>query len=143
MLTSVDESIARQLSNLLKQHVPESPDITMSHVQEMIHSKCVFLFVAKNAEGAIVGMSTLIHVPKLDKLSKTIIEDVVVDVSERGKGIGEMLTKAAIDKARDLSATQISLTSSPKRIAANGLYQKLGFEIYSTNYYTKNMKDLA
>ena len=63
------------------------------------------------------------------------IEDVVVDESARGLGVGEALSVAAIDESRQRGAKNVSLTSRSSREAANRLYQRLGFEPYETNLY--------
>jgi ribosomal protein S18 acetylase RimI-like enzyme len=60
---------------------------------------------------------------------------VVVDVSQRGKGVGRELMRFAIDFARLSGAKSIDLTSRPFRIAANQLYLKMGFEKRETNVY--------
>ncbi len=66
---------------------------------------------------------------------KAWIEDVVVDDEARGNGIGEALSRAAIDEARRRGAKNVSLTSRPSREAANRLYRGIGFEQYETNLY--------
>jgi ribosomal protein S18 acetylase RimI-like enzyme len=66
---------------------------------------------------------------------KAWIEDVVVDESARGLGVGEALNLAAIDESRQRGAKNVSLTSRSSREAANRLYQRLGFEPYETNLY--------
>jgi ribosomal protein S18 acetylase RimI-like enzyme len=66
---------------------------------------------------------------------KAWIEDVVVDGSYRGKGIGKALTQKAIDLAERENAKVILLTSNAAREAANGLYKKLGFTLRETNFY--------
>jgi ribosomal protein S18 acetylase RimI-like enzyme len=63
------------------------------------------------------------------------IEDVVVDGSARGHGVGEALNKAALDEARLRGAVTVDLTSRPSREAANRLYQRLGFVARETNVY--------
>jgi len=63
------------------------------------------------------------------------IEDVVVDASARGMGVGAKLNLAAIDLAVRLGAKTIDLTSRPSREAANRLYQRLGFVERETNVY--------
>lgn len=123
------------ISNLLKQHVSGAPLISVDHLDKIVHSSTSFLFVAKDHSDKIVGMATLLHVPKLDKFYKTEIEDVIVDESQRGKGIGEALVREALDRAKVHGATSVSLTSKPTRVAANNLYKKLGFVQYETNNY--------
>ena len=66
------------------------------------------------------------------------IEDVVVDGDARGRGVGETLNRRAIELAYGLGASTVDLTSRPSREAANRLYQRLGFELRSTNVYRHN-----
>jgi ribosomal protein S18 acetylase RimI-like enzyme len=60
---------------------------------------------------------------------------VVVDQSARGAGVGERLTNAAIDEARERGVRSLDLTSRPSREAANAMYIKLGFGRRDTNLY--------
>ncbi len=63
------------------------------------------------------------------------IEDVVVDEAARGQGVGEALTLAAVELARNAGARSVELTSRPTREAANRLYRRLGFEERETNVW--------
>ena len=63
------------------------------------------------------------------------IESVVVSSSSRGRGYGRELMLHVIAQARGMKVHHIQLTSNPKRVAANALYQALGFELYDTNCY--------
>ena len=63
------------------------------------------------------------------------IEDVVVDESARGRGIGAALNRQAIEIARQAGARTVDLTSRPDREAANRLYARLGFNQRNTNVY--------
>ena len=67
--------------------------------------------------------------------SKAWIEDVVVDNTYRGRGLGKQLVVHAIDYCKTQGIDTLMLTSKPKRIAANALYQSLGFERKETNVY--------
>jgi len=72
---------------------------------------------------------------------KASIEDVVVSSSFRGQGIGKALMEHVIDFARiDIELIDIHLTSRPHRIAANELYQSLGFERRETNVYRMKVR---
>ncbi len=64
---------------------------------------------------------------------RAIIEDVIVDASARGQGIGESLVKRCLQIAREKGASGVSLTSNPEREAANRLYQRMGFKKRETN----------
>ena len=63
------------------------------------------------------------------------IEDVVVDAAQRGKGVGEALTREALRVAQEAGVTTVDLTSRPSREAANRLYQRIGFEKRETKVY--------
>ena len=66
---------------------------------------------------------------------KASIEDVVVSAEYRGKGIGRKLVEAAIEKAKASAPITLQLTSRPTRVAANRLYQSMGFTPKETNFY--------
>ena len=94
------------------------------------------LFIARDPEqaGKILGSLTLVTF-RIPTGVRAWIEDVVVDEAARGKGTGEALTRAALDRARELGAKTVDLTSRPTREAANRLYQRVGFELRHSNLY--------
>lgn len=63
------------------------------------------------------------------------IESVVVSSQCRGRGYGRELVRHMIDVAKAMKVHHIQLTSNPARVAANRLYQEMGFERYETNCY--------
>jgi GNAT superfamily N-acetyltransferase len=66
---------------------------------------------------------------------KAWIEDVVVDETFRGQGLSKQLVAHAIEFVKSQQIPLLMLTSNPKRIAANKLYQAMGFERKETNVY--------
>lgn len=105
----------------------------VKELQEMIDSPAVFLYMVRE-DGQIVGSLSLV-VFRIPSGTRAWIEDVVVDESMRGRGIGEALTRYAIDRARELGVKTVDLTSRPSREAANRLYVRVGFELRHTNAY--------
>ena len=91
------------------------------------------MFVARH-QGAIVGMLILVIFPLPSGL-RARIEDVVVDEAARGQGVGTALTMAALSLAQEQGARSVDLTSRASRIAANRLYQHLGFQLRDSNVY--------
>lgn len=92
------------------------------------------MFIATNDEQHILGTATLATYTLLSG-TKAWIEDVVVDSSARKQGIGQQLVLHILKFARQKGINKIDLSSRPERIAANKLYQKLGFEQRKTNIY--------
>lgn len=93
----------------------------------------VELWVAKDNE-RIIGMGALVLVNVPEKL-KGRIEDIVVDAEYRGRGIATAITKMLVSRAKERKIRLLELSSSPKREAANKLYQKLSFMRVETNVY--------
>jgi ribosomal protein S18 acetylase RimI-like enzyme len=63
------------------------------------------------------------------------VEDVVVDNCYRGKSFGKKLIMHAIDYVSKQKEATLMLTSNPSRVAANKLYQSVGFQQKLTNVY--------
>jgi ribosomal protein S18 acetylase RimI-like enzyme len=83
-------------------------------------------------------MATMVVVAALSGRTAHV-EDVVVDAGYRGRGTGERLMRELIALARAQGADAMALTSNPSREAANRLYQRLGFELGGTNYYSLDL----
>ncbi len=126
-----------QIQQLLKQLTTRPINFTSENLSHIISNKGSYLFGAidENDDNQLGGILTLLlyHIPTGFKAH---IDDVVVDVNERGKGIGEKLMREAMKISAEAGVPQISLTSHPRREAANRLYQRLGFELFETNVYT-------
>jgi len=124
---------------LLPQLDPDAAPLTEIRFKEIIKSKGIHLFVAEPGNKQIAGMLT-IGTYEIPTGTKVWIEDVVVDESQRGKGIGRELTLFAVGFAKSKGYKAIELTSRPSRIAANKLYRDLGFVLRETNVYRYNFK---
>lgn len=86
-------------------------------------------FVAREDDGALVGMAWLALVPRVprpgatDRLSADV-QSVFVLPAHRGRGIGSQLVAAASAHAVSLGATRVVVHSSDGAVS---LYQRLGF----------------
>ncbi len=127
-----DELLAA-LQRLLPQLSPTAT-IDEAWLREVLADPAAQLYVARDEEGEIVGTFSL-TLQKIPTGPKMWLEDVVVDERVRGKGLGEALVQEAIGIARRPGVKSLNLTSSPERVAANKLYQKMGFEKRETNVY--------
>ena len=94
----------------------------------------VHVYVIRD-EGHIVATGTLCIKHTLE-YTIADIESVVVCSKCRGRGYGKELMTAMIEVTKKMNVHHIQLTSNPARVAANRLYQELGFERYETNCYS-------
>jgi len=131
--TSVTDELVSAFADLIPQLSSSSPPPGQDELAAIVGSADSVLFVAR-VDGRIVGTLTL-ALYRIPTGRKAWIEDVVVDDSARGHGVGEALSRAAVDEARRRGAKDVSLTSRPSRKAANRLYQRIGFELRDTNFY--------
>lgn len=84
--------------------------------------------------GHIAAAGTLCVIHTLE-FTNACIESFVVSSKQRGKGLGKLLVEHMINEAKRMNMHSIHLTSNPKRVAANNLYQRIGFKKYETNCY--------
>jgi len=134
--TQVTDELEAAFVRLMPQLSSSNPAPTRAQLTEMVTSPAITLLVARepDAEGAIVGSLTLAMF-RIPTGRRAWIEDVVVDSAQRGKGVGEALTREALRVAQEAGAATVDLTSRPSREAANRLYQRIGFEKRETNVY--------
>ncbi|MCR5423786.1 MAG: GNAT family N-acetyltransferase [Bacteroidales bacterium] len=102
-------------------------------LNNVLNDANVHVYVIRD-EGHIVATGTLCIKHTLE-FTIADIESVVVSFKCRGRGYGKELTTAMIEAAKKMNVHHIQLTSNPARVAANRLYQVLGFERYETNCY--------
>ncbi len=123
------EPFARLIPQLSRSAPP--PDAAV--LAEIIGGEATHLLVAEDGD-TVIGSLTLV-VFRIPTGLRAWIEDVVVDESARGQGVGEALNREALDRAAAAGARTVDLTSRPSREAANRLYQRLGFVARDTNVY--------
>ncbi|MCU1615175.1 MAG: Acetyltransferase, N-acetylglutamate synthase, partial [Frankiales bacterium] len=52
---------------------------------------------------------------------------LVVDPAVRGRGVGELLVRACLDRARAAGKRRMVLSTDPRMRSAHRLYERLGF----------------
>jgi len=133
------EELAEALQGLVPQLSRSNPPPSLAAVRSMLGHEAVTQFVARDDGGRIVGVSTLAVFP-IPTARRAWVEDVIVDESVHGQGIGRELTEAMLDRARELGCATVDLTSRPSREAANHLYEKVGFVQRETNVYRFDLR---
>lgn len=126
----------------LKQLMSELSDrvnLTQTDLMLVLKDSNCHLYVILDGE-RIIGCATLcvFHSPTGAKAS---IEDVVVSSAYRGQHLGKQLMEYVLEQAKGYAPLELHLTSNPMRVAANKLYQSLGFQKKKTNCYQMSIVD--
>ena len=126
----------------LKQLIAELSDrvnLTQTDLMLVLKDSNSHLYVILESEH-IIGCATLcvFHSPTGTKAS---IEDVVVSSAYRGQHLGKQLMEYVLEQAQAYAPIELHLTSNPMRVAANKLYQSLGFQKKETNCYQMAIVD--
>lgn len=82
------------------------------------------VLVARDADGAVVGVATFQAVADVADLHR-----VVVRSDQRGHGIGRLLVLAGIDWARATGAERVLLEVEVDNAPARALYEGIGFVV--------------
>ena len=136
--TEATPDLVSAFARLIPQLSRSSPAPTASELSEMIASPATDVLIARDGSD-VLGALTLV-VFRIPTGVRAWIEDVVVDDSARGRGVGEALNQFALELARSKGAKTVDLTSRPSRAAANRLYQRLGFVARDTNVYRYSLE---
>lgn len=135
-LVSFSEEYVGALDALMRELSPEAAAmedrVRKCIADEGTHQYAVF------EDGRMVGCATLC-VCTTPEMVLGFVEAVVVTAACRGHHLGRRLMERVIDDARRFGVQHLHLTSSPKRIAANGLYLSMGFQRKETNVYVLNI----
>ena len=93
------------------------------------------LFIAEDG-GRVVGTACLIIVPNLSHQGRpyALVENIVVDETERSTGYGELLMRHAIAEARRAGCYKLALTSNKRRPDAHRFYRRLGLRATSEGF---------
>jgi ribosomal protein S18 acetylase RimI-like enzyme len=128
-----DEALAAAFARLIPQLSSTSAAPDQDELRRIVEFPGNRVLVARDGD-TIVGTLTLVLFPIPTGL-RARIEDVVVDETARGRGVGEALTREALRLAASSGARTVDLTSRPSREEAIRLYRRLGFEERPSRVY--------
>ena len=134
--TEATDELVAAFQHLIPQLSRSAAPLDRAALAEIIAAPCNSVLLARDSSdgGKIVGTTTLV-VFRIPTAVRAWIEDVVVDSAARGRGVGELMTKAAMALAAERGAQTIDLTSRPSREAARRLYERAGFKTRDTSVY--------
>lgn len=121
---------------------PNSIEDIKTRFQSLQDSQDYALFVAKNDSGKVIGyiqinreIHTLVAAPRAE------VAALVVNQTERSKGIGSALLKRAEGWAKTKNLGLVRIRSNVKRTDAHRFYQRNGYQIpKSWHLFTKNIE---
>ena len=127
-----------QINELFKQL---TDDPIFFDIDLVINETSIFTIVIEDI-GQIIGFGCLIKylVPTKGQIAR--LEDIVIDSSYRGKGIGSTLLDKLIEIAKKNGFQMLELTSRPQKTAARSLYLSKGFELRDTGVFRMNLKNI-
>jgi ribosomal protein S18 acetylase RimI-like enzyme len=123
--------VINALLKVLSADKPSAYEISLTDLARVLDDDNFRLYLIK-VDGKIAGMASLNYHRTLTKWA-AYMEDVVLFPEFQGKGLGEKLVNHLDELAKDQGVKFIELTSHPRRVAANALYEKLGFVDQETN----------
>lgn len=109
-------------------HEGEKPNPSLEVLHEGFMAMLTFpgcrVYVAEG-EGQVMGTFTLYILPNLTQGCRpaAIIENIVVDVSFRGQGIGRAMLDYARSVAQEHGCYKLSLSTNARRIDAHAFYR--------------------
>lgn len=139
-----------KLADAMWHHLsPEAPHIPKAKMRARMREEGNHFWLFALQTSALPAKSPLGMASLFYKADSFLVEihEVVVDPMSRGQHLGEQIVTLLIEHARREalrrgSAIDLELSSKPKRVAANKLYLKLGFECIApagegrdTNHY--------
>jgi ribosomal protein S18 acetylase RimI-like enzyme len=131
-VTEASEELVATIHALLPQLTEARTPPTLEQLQDVVSNQT--LLVARGDDGGILGTLTFV-LYRVSSGVKGRIEDVIVDESARGQGVGEALVREGMRLANEAGVLMLELTSMPYRQSANRLYRRLGFVRKPTNVY--------
>ena len=131
-VTEASDELVATIHALLPQLTEARTPPTLEQLQDVVSNQT--LLVARDDAGSVLGTLTFV-LYRVSSGVKGRIEDVIVDESARGQGVGEALVREGMRLANEAGVLMLELTSMPYRQAANRLYRRLGFVRKPTNVY--------
>ncbi|MFI7106658.1 GNAT family N-acetyltransferase [Nonomuraea sp. NPDC050227] len=117
---------------LYRQLQPDDPEVVdgsdAAVFRQILASPALRLFVLE-LDGAVVATTYLNVIPNLTRSASpyAVIENVVVEASRRGAGLGKQIMAATLQAAWEAGCYKAMLMTSSRRPATHAFYRACGF----------------
>jgi ribosomal protein S18 acetylase RimI-like enzyme len=132
-VSEASEELLDAIHRLLPQLTEARTPPTLEQLAQTVSGQTM-LVAFDDATGTVIGTLTLVTY-RVSSGLKGRLEDVIVDASARGQGVGDALVREGMARASAAKVLMLELTSMPYRESANRLYKRLGFVRKPTNVY--------
>lgn len=127
----LSNSIQNQVANLYRQL---NADNKQRSLKEILQANNNVQVIICKIDNDIVG-TALLSTYKVISGYRGMVDDVVVDKAQRGKGIGKKLMQKLLEEGKNLGLDEILLFTGHHRAPAIGLYKSLGFNLRESGLY--------
>ncbi|AUP79573.1 GNAT family N-acetyltransferase [Flavivirga eckloniae] len=130
--TDLNSNLENQVAELFKQLSQNKEQIKLNDL--LVNDNQITMVYCEENE-KIIGMASMCNYRVISG-KKGWIEDVVVDSSARGKGIGRKLMEKLLEVAKQKKLTEVLLFTEDHRVSAINLYNNLGFKQKESKIYS-------
>ena len=134
--TDISPSVQNQVSELFKQLGGDKEQITLN---ELLNEKNQISLAYCSEDNVIIGIALMCTYNVISG-KKGWIEDVVVNIEHRGKGVGKKMMNKLLEIGEKKGLSEILLFTEDHRVPAINLYSDLGFKVKNSRIYTKKTK---
>ncbi|GAB3823486.1 GNAT family N-acetyltransferase [Kribbella italica] len=117
------------IAGLYHQLHPEEPVLTDRSGFDRILASEAFRLSVLEVDGDVVATTYLNLVPNLTRGSRpyAVVENVVVEESRRGTGLGQQIMAGTLQAAWDAGCYKVMLMTGSKRESTHAFYRACGF----------------
>ena len=133
--SEVNAAVQTRIRELFQQL---NADIRQLDVESVLSPENHIVFAICKEDNLIVGIAAMATY-KVISGHKGMIEDVIVDENQRGKGIGRKLMQKLLAEGKKQNLDEILLFSGHHRLPAINLYKSLGFQLKESGLYRLKM----
>ncbi len=120
-------ALLEELSSSLERSHDLDQRQLMSNGLALMHDPRAHILLAKDGANAIGLIHFSTRKTALHPTPSALIDELIVNQSYRGKGIGSELLKAAIEKCRQMGCCELEVSMESSNQKAIEFYQKHGF----------------
>ncbi|TMM57218.1 GNAT family N-acetyltransferase [Maribacter algarum] len=129
--SDITTDIQSEVADLYRQLNPHN---AQRPLKEILQPDNNVLVIICKMDNSIVG-TALLSIYKVISGYRGMVDDVVVDASQRGKGIGRKLMERLLEEGKKMGLDEILLFTGHHRGPAIALYKSLGFEMRKSGLY--------